>query len=130
MRIFLIAPYDKSGKQIQDSIRSSLQGIDDDEVELITHDDDFQKAVSDTIGSSDLVIADVSRNFPNVFYELGLAHALRKPTILLVNSHIRPQIPSDLAHMFYQSYDPDDLSSLKSYLRHNVMSYAGRKAKR
>ena len=35
------------------------------------------------IKNSALVIADITPDNPNVFYEVGFAHALNKPTILL-----------------------------------------------
>lgn len=131
MRVLLIGPYDAQGKKIQESIRRSLSGPD---IQVITSDSLLSnpgaigaEMMSDAIESADLIIADVSRENPNVFYELGLAHGLRKPTILLANSRINPRIPSDLDHTFYVSYDPDDLPTLNSYVRHSVKSYAGKK---
>jgi predicted Rossmann-fold nucleotide-binding protein len=38
------------------------------------------------IRSSDTFVADISGNSPNVFYELGIAHALRKDVIIVVYS--------------------------------------------
>jgi nucleoside 2-deoxyribosyltransferase len=40
---------------------------------------DIQREIED----SDVVIAEITPTNPNVFYELGYAHALKKPTILL-----------------------------------------------
>jgi len=50
------------------------------------------------IKKSDLVIADISDGNPNVIYELGLAHAWGKPTIILC--HERTYIPFDLSSLY------------------------------
>lgn len=46
------------------------------------------------IEGADLIVADMTGRNANVFYELGLAHALRKPAILLAQS--TDDIPFDL----------------------------------
>lgn len=53
-----------------------------------------------------LVIADLSGKNPNVFYELGLAHALAKPAILVVES--MDDIPFDLRALRVLQYDKND----------------------
>ena len=47
-----------------------------------------------SIVSSDLIVADLSTNNPNVFYELGLAHAFHKNVILLAQNVA--EVPFDL----------------------------------
>ena len=44
------------------------------------------KDIFEGIASSDLIVADLTESNPNVFYELGIAHSFRKPTILLTQS--------------------------------------------
>ena len=46
------------------------------------------------IATSDLIVADLTGANPNVFYELGIAHALRKQTILITQSI--DDVPFDL----------------------------------
>ena len=50
--------------------------------------------ILDKISNSDLVVADLTGLNPNVFYELGLAHAFRKPVILL--TQVIEDVPFDL----------------------------------
>jgi HEAT repeat protein len=50
-----------------------------------------------SIRQSKLVIADLTGRNPNVFYELGLAHAIQKPVILL--SQNVNDVPFDLRHV-------------------------------
>jgi nucleoside 2-deoxyribosyltransferase len=58
-----------------------------------------------------MFIADISDGNPNVMYELGYAHALKKPVLPLVRRGTG-QIPSDLSGYLYFSYDPDNLHEL------------------
>ena len=50
-----------------------------------------------SIRQSKLVVADLTGRNPNVFYELGLAHAIQKPVILL--SQNISDVPFDLRHL-------------------------------
>lgn len=50
--------------------------------------------VVQAIADSDLIVADLSTANPNVYYELGLAHAFRKPVILLAQDI--DEVPFDL----------------------------------
>ena len=47
--------------------------------------------------NADLIIADCTGRNPNVFYELGLAHALDKPVIMITQSI--DDIPFDIRHL-------------------------------
>lgn len=51
------------------------------------------------------VIADLSGRNANVFYEVGLAHALGKPVVLL--SRNISDVPFDLRHLRVIQYDPE-----------------------
>lgn len=53
--------------------------------------------------SAKLLIADLSNKNPNVFYELGLAHALSKPAILVTQS--MDDVPFDLRGLRIIEYD-------------------------
>lgn len=58
------------------------------------------------IGSATVLIAELTTRNPNVFYELGLAHALHKPVILV--SSTDEDVPFDLRHLRYIKYDKED----------------------
>ena len=53
-----------------------------------------------------LVLADLTGKNPNVFYELGLAHALAKPAILVAES--MDDVPFDLRSLRVIEYDKND----------------------
>ena len=64
---------------------------------------------------------------PNVMYELGKAHALGKPTIIIA-SH-QPKPPSDLADKYYVMYDPsgcNDIDNLVTQLENKMRALKDR----
>jgi hypothetical protein len=73
--------------------------------------------VYNQISKADLIVADMSDRNPNVFYEVGYAHALGKPTILLTKS--ADDIPFDLKHYPHIVYN-DRLVELKPALEARV----------
>lgn len=52
------------------------------------------KDIQHSIKRADLVLCEMSEKNPNVFYELGMAHAIGKPAILVSQSE--EDIPFDL----------------------------------
>jgi hypothetical protein len=54
-----------------------------DEIEFVG---DIVEKIRDSIMNSRIIIAELSLANPNVYYELGYAHALNKPTILISNN--------------------------------------------
>jgi len=62
------------------------------------------------IGQADYVIADLTTLNANVFYELGVRHALRsETTILIADRKLIERIPFDLSSFVVHAYDhPDD----------------------
>lgn len=70
------------------------------------------------INSAAVCVADVTGQNANVMYELGLAHALRKPAVLMIQE--TQDIPFDLRHIRYILYDTkkvDWQKQLRSRLR-------------
>lgn len=62
----------------------------------------FIKGIIGDISDSDLVIADLTGGRPNVYYELGIRHALRTGSIV-ITQHLSA-LPSDLASYFAFEY--------------------------
>lgn len=61
--------------------------------------------IQQSICEADLILCEMSERNPNVFYELGLAHAIGKPTILIARKE--DDIPFDLSHIRTLIYDRD-----------------------
>lgn len=58
------------------------------------------------INSAKMLVAELTTRNPNVFYELGLAHALQKPVVLVSSNG--DDVPFDLKHIRVIYYDVDD----------------------
>src|ERR1019366_4630302 len=58
------------------------------------------------INAAKVLVAELSTRNPNVFYELGLAHALNKPVVLVSSNE--PDVPFDLHHIRVIYYDVND----------------------
>lgn len=58
------------------------------------------------IRSADVLVAELTTKNPNVFYELGLAHALEKPVVLVSSN--QEDVPFDLRHIRVILYDQAD----------------------
>ncbi len=58
------------------------------------------------IQSASVLVAELTSKNPNVFYELGLAHALKKPVVLVAAN--QEDVPFDLRHIRVVLYDQAD----------------------
>ena len=58
------------------------------------------------INAAKVLVAELTTRNPNVFYELGLAHALRKPVVLVSSNEA--DVPFDLHHIRVIYYDVND----------------------
>lgn len=63
------------------------------------------EAIIDHILDAELVVADLSGHNPNVFYELGVAHAVARPVVLMIEEG--ESIPFDVAAIGVVSFVPD-----------------------
>ena len=72
------------------------------------------------ISKSKVLLADLSGKNPNVFYELGLAHAAHKP-VVFTSSNIQ-DIPFDLRHLRVITYEVREVEWAQK-LRTNVTNY-------
>jgi len=78
------------------------------------------QSVWEGINRARLIIADLTGRNPNVFYELGIAHTLGKPVIMLTQS--MDYVPFDLRHLrciVYQ-YKPGSIEKFESALKRTV----------
>lgn len=69
------------------------------------------------IAKADLIVADMSGRNPNVFYEVGYAHALGKTVILLTKNS--DDIPFDLKHYPHIIY-ADSIAGMKDKLSKRI----------
>ncbi|SRR6266498_299527 len=75
------------------------------------------------INASKVLVAELTTRNPNVFYELGLAHALKKPVVLVSSNS--GDVPFDLKHIrviYYDVNDPFWGAKLLEKVAENVLS--------
>jgi nucleoside 2-deoxyribosyltransferase len=113
---FVLMPFDKSFDDIYKmGIKETASSLD-----IIAERVDeqiFQEGILDQIyrqiDAADIIIADMSGQNPNVFYEVGYSHAKEKICILLTNN--TEDIPFDLKHHRHIVYG-DSISNLRDML--------------
>lgn len=75
------------------------------------------------ISAAKVLVAEMTTRNPNVFYELGLAHALKKPVVLVSSNE--GDVPFDLKHIRVIYYDVTDLfwgTKLPDKVAENILS--------
>jgi len=75
------------------------------------------------INSAKVLVAELTKRNPNVLYELGLAHALKKPVVLVSSNE--EDVPFDVKHVrviYYDVNDPFWGSKLIDKVAENIVS--------
>jgi hypothetical protein len=75
------------------------------------------------INAAKVLVAELTNRNPNVFYELGLAHALNKPVVLVSSNE--DDVPFDLKHIrviYYNVSDPFWGQKLIEKVAENILS--------
>jgi len=82
----------------------------------------------ENILKADFVVADLTTLNPNVLYELGIRHAVRKNTTIVISDK-KLNYPFDLSHIMIDSYehlekaiDYDEVIRFKALLKEKVLS--------
>jgi len=78
--------------------------------------DDIQHSIE----TARLIVADLTGKNANVFYEVGIAHALHKPVLLLAQS--MNEVPFDLRHrrVLVYEYSPRGCRKLENHLSESI----------
>ena len=116
--IAVMMPFSKEFDPVYEAIQSACKSqrfntlrVDEIYGPTMVMDDVFK-----TIVQSKLVISDLTGRNPNVLYETGLAHALDREVIMIVQNG--QDVPFDLNHIRYVPYLPNEegLNELKKKL--------------
>jgi len=94
---FVLMPYEEEFDEIYNEIivpALEEAGFEAKRANSISHQRNILEDIVKGIHGSDLIIADLTGSNPNVFYELGMAHGLNKPVILITQSV--EEVPFDL----------------------------------
>ena len=117
--VFFLTPFHNDFNKDYEWVRNLCEIL---RLKCIRGDEEFIKGnilkyIIEKIMSSRIVIANLNGRNPNVYYELGIAHAIGKPVILIAKSF--DEIPFDLQSKRIIVYN--DYSELKEQL--TIMLY-------
>jgi hypothetical protein len=107
---FLVMPFSfEWSDEAQSLIRRSceLEGVHAIRGDDLFTPTDILDDIWQGIAGADFVIADITGRNPNVFYELGMAHAIAKPVVIL--SQFDADLPVDLATRRVIRYERSEL---------------------
>lgn len=115
---FVIMPFDEEFNSIYEKlIREPLveAGYTVTRADSFLDQENILRSVIRGITTTDVLIADLTTNNPNVFYELGVAHGLGIPTVLIAQSI--SDVPFDLRSYRIYIYDThfNQIEKLKSF---------------
>ena len=96
--VFVLMPFEKRFDAVYlDFIKNVLEeeGFEVRRADDIHSQQNILKDIIQSIRGANLIVADLTSSNPNVYYELGIAHALGRPVIHMVQSPIE-DVPFDL----------------------------------
>jgi hypothetical protein len=113
-RAFIVRPFgprngidfDRVQRELIAPVLDAL-GIEGRTTEELVHAGNIRTDMFEQLLLSDLVIADISVHNANVYYELGVRHALRPRTTILIRARA-DEVPFDLRTDRYLVYDEHD----------------------
>lgn len=107
-RLFVVMPFEEPFNTLyQDVIQTVAKDL---EFKVIRVDEIYAPGIilediRRQIDEAHVIVAEISTNNPNVFYELGYAHALRKPVVLLARRSPEKKLPFDISAYRVIFYD-------------------------
>ena len=115
--VFVIMPFNKKFDLVYECIEKSVTQA---QLKCVRADKEiFSGIIMDkiraNIAGAGIIIAELSEQNPNVFYELGLAHAWNKK-VIMITQNIR-NVPFDLKHWRMVIYDRNNIHGLKEKLK-------------
>lgn len=102
---FVIMPFRKDFPPIFDqhiSVVCTRLGITVARADGIFSTRPLMEDIREAVATAKVIIADLTDHNPNVFYELGICHALGKDVILITQDK---EVPSDVRHIRYLLYE-------------------------
>ena len=107
---FILMPFGDEMVPIYNKIKEII--ADDHKLICLRADDIYSagiviQEVWDNIQKAQIIVADITDKNPNVFYEMGLAHAINKNIIIIAQKE--DDVPFDLRHLRVIIYDKNRL---------------------
>lgn len=111
-KLFVAIPYDRNFldvyRAIEEAAEKASTSFDLRRMSDVANASLVIRSIYMAIDEADVIIADVSNHHPSVMYEIGYAHALGKPVIIIAQSNER--IPFDIMGQRVVIYDRNQLA--------------------
>jgi len=121
-RCFVIQPFDEGGaydKRYEDVLCPAIKDaalepyrVDEDPASAIPIDD-----IEENIRTSEICLADITPDNPNIWYEVGYAFANVKPVVMICAKPRPTKAPFDVQHrhiIYYKQDSPSDFKKLQT----------------
>ncbi len=117
--VFVLMPFSTEMDPIyEDHIKEVAKrlGLKCERADSSSRSENIVKGIWKCIFHSKVVICDCTARNPNVFYELGIAHTVGKPTVLLAQTET--ELPFDIRNVrtIFYDYSPRGVRDLESKL--------------
>jgi nucleoside 2-deoxyribosyltransferase len=115
----LLTPYSEEFRSLRQLITEALEesGIESVLPEETLPDEMLRiGSALRAIIRSDLIIADLTGSNPDVMYEVGFAHAIKKPVLPIVQRR-EERVPSAIAGHLFLVYDPSQPDKLRDDIK-------------
>lgn len=118
---------DKKNNDLYDAIKETFKkfGISAIRADEIEHEGKITERILNEIEYSEFIFADLTKARPNVYYEIGYAHAIGKRPIMYRSKGTAMHF--DIA--VYNCPEYEDLRELKKLLTKRLAAITGRKPK-
>lgn len=116
--VFVIMPFNEKFNDVYNlGIKSSLEqeGFVCIRADENIEDEKIFENIIESIKNADVMIADITGNNPNVFYELGYSHAINKKVIIITQD--RGKTPFDIYGIRNIEYKSDKITLLSNEIR-------------
>ncbi len=123
-KMFVIMPFSEPFDTLYRDVIlpvSKSEGFEVVRVDEITGPGIILDDIQQQIERAQAIVAEISTQNPNVFYELGYAHALRKPAVLLVRRQDGEKMPFDIRS--YRAIFYDDSIGGKKTVEMNLRQH-------
>lgn len=125
--VSVMMPFGKEFDPVLTALQEAAKGIG---LRCVRADDIWEhhhviQDIVDLIAKAKVVICDCTGKNPNVFYEIGIAHALGKDVILITQS--KGDIPFDLQHHRHKNYlaNTEGLADLSQAIQERLKTLIG-----
>jgi tetratricopeptide (TPR) repeat protein len=124
--VFVMMPFEGSNS-VYDTIRQAVKGIEGKEFRCERADDTYTNRsiwcnrICMNIRKAKYVIVDTTGRNPNVFYELGFAHAMNNTKAIIITQNIK-EVPFDIAEINHIIYSEKELPGLREKLKNAIQA--------